>query len=138
MQGALTPKSVPGFVKEGQDEVATRNSLIVCDFLPFGFQELGPIFSALTGMTVSPASLQLAGERIENLHRLFNVENGRTRAHDVLPERFFAEEHEAGLFSGRRMSRADFNRWLDTYYEIRGWDRDGRPTPKKLAALGLI
>ncbi|HWT81702.1 MAG TPA: aldehyde ferredoxin oxidoreductase C-terminal domain-containing protein [Candidatus Methylomirabilis sp.] len=26
---------------------------------------------------------------------------------------------------------------LDEYYELRGWSKDGIPTPKRLRALGL-
>lgn len=135
MQGALTLDSVPKFVKEGQDEVAARNSLIVCDFLPFGFDRLAPIFAALTGMEVSEEALMRAGERIENLHRLMNLARGRKE--DTLPERFFSEPHEAGLFAGRYLTREDFGRWLLEYYRLRGWDEKGRPTPEKLSALGL-
>lgn len=135
MEGLLTPEEVPGFVKEGQDEVAARNSLIVCDFLPFGFDRLAPIISSLTGMDLSPQDLLGIGERIENLHRLFNLACGRTG--DALPERFLAEVHEAGLFAGRRMGKQDFSRWLSQYYRLRGWDEEGRPLPEKLASLGL-
>jgi len=135
MQGALTLDSVPKFVKEGQDEVAARNSLIVCDFLPFGFDRLAPIFAALTGMKVTEEDLMRAGERIENLHRLMNIARGRKE--DTLPERFFAAPHEAGLFAGRHFTKEDFRRWLLEYYRVRGWDEHGRPTQEKLSALGL-
>lgn len=135
MQGALTVEAVPQFVKEGQDEVAARNSLIVCDFLPFGFDRLAPLFLALTGMEVTPESLMLCGERSENLHRLINVARGRKE--DALPERFFVEPHVAGLFAGRRFTPDDFRRWLSQYYALRGWDQQGVPTAVKLSALGL-
>ncbi|MCS7240915.1 MAG: hypothetical protein NZ651_06705, partial [Candidatus Bipolaricaulota bacterium] len=135
MQGVLTLDAVPKFVKEGQDEVAARNSLIVCDFLPFGFDRLAPLFAALTGMEVTPESLMWTGERIENLHRLINLARGRKE--DTLPERFFAEPHEAGLFAGRRFTKEDFQRWLYEYYRLRGWNENGYPTEEKLSALGL-
>ena len=135
MQGLLTVDSVPKFVKEGQDEVAARNSLIVCDFLPFGFDRLAPLFSVLTGMEVDPAGLMKIGERIENLHRLINLARGRTE--DKLPARFFSEPHCAGLFAGRNFTPEDFQRWLSAYYELRGWDEAGRPKPETLAALDL-
>ncbi|MBC7318719.1 aldehyde ferredoxin oxidoreductase, partial [Candidatus Bipolaricaulota bacterium] len=115
--------------------VAARNSLIVCDFLPFGFDRLASLFSALTGMEVTPETMMLAGERIENLHRLINLARGRTE--DTLPERFFSEPHEAGLFAGRPFTREDFQRWLSEYYRLRGWDEKGRPTQEKLSALDL-
>jgi aldehyde:ferredoxin oxidoreductase len=135
MQGLLNVDSVPKFVKEGQDEVAARNSLIVCDFLPFGFDRLAPLFSALTGMEMDPAGFMKIGERIENLHRLINLARGRTE--DKLPARFFSEPHCAGLFAGRNFTPEDFQRWLSEYYRLRGWDERGVPTPEKLADLGL-
>jgi aldehyde:ferredoxin oxidoreductase len=31
----------------------------------------------------------------------------------------------------------DLNPILDSYYEFRGWDNDGKPTKEKLTELGL-
>jgi len=31
----------------------------------------------------------------------------------------------------------DLQPMLDEYYQIRGWDSQGRPTPEKLRELGL-
>ena len=31
----------------------------------------------------------------------------------------------------------ELDRMLDEYYELRGWCREGMPTPEKLHALGL-
>ncbi len=135
MQEALSMESVPAFVKEGQDEVAARNSLSVCDFLPFGFDRLAPILNAITGMDLSSSDLMTSGERIENLHRLFNLACGRKK--DELPRRFLAEEHVAGLFRGRKMTEEEFRKWLLEYYRLRGWDENGVPTPERLACLEL-
>lgn len=39
---------------------------------------------------------------------------------------------------GRRVSRDDIHRWLDAYYDERGWDTKKRiPTKEKLRELGL-
>jgi aldehyde:ferredoxin oxidoreductase len=35
------------------------------------------------------------------------------------------------------MPETDFKLALDEYYEIRGWDKGGRPTVEKLKALGI-
>jgi aldehyde:ferredoxin oxidoreductase len=89
MAGNLTFESTPAYVKDGQDEVNTRNSLIVCDFLPYGFDRLSPVFESLTGIPVDEGRMMQVGERISNLTRQFNIKNGRTRSDDTLPERFF-------------------------------------------------
>jgi len=35
------------------------------------------------------------------------------------------------------ISRKDWDFMLDEYYEARGWDKNGIPTPEKLQELGL-
>ena len=43
-----------------------------------------------------------------------------------------------GPLDGERLHIDKFNEMLDSYYEIRGWDRDtGRPKRSKLEALDL-
>ena len=69
--------------------------------------------------------------------QLFNLLNGRTRADDMVPARFFEEEMEAGLLKGKKMSRDMFEGLKDDYYAKRGWDAEGVPTDGKLEELGL-
>ena len=35
------------------------------------------------------------------------------------------------------LTREDLGTLLRDYYDARGWDEQGRPTPERLAALGL-
>lgn len=42
-------EDIPEAVANGLDEINTRNCLVVCDFLPYGFDRLAPILNALTG-----------------------------------------------------------------------------------------
>jgi aldehyde:ferredoxin oxidoreductase len=63
-------------------------------------------------------------------------ESGLGRADDRLPDRFF-EPLEGGRLQGRALDRAEFERALDLYYDMHGWDRNGIPTPGKLVELGL-
>lgn len=137
MNGELTFESTPAFVKQCQDEVNSRDSLVICDFLPFGNDRLAELYSAVTGLPTAPETLELAGERIANLARLFNIKTGRVRGHDTLPPRFFYEVHQAGLFAGETLSPETFDRWLDMYYQVRGWGRDGVPEAGTLATLGI-
>lgn len=137
MAGNLTFESTPEYVKKGQDEVNARNSLIVCDFLPFGFDRLAPIYESLTGIEMDESRLMEIGEKISNLTRMINIRNGRTRNDDTLPQRFFKEKHLAGIFNGEFMSQEIFNKWLNMYYRTRGWDLDGVPTDSTLSLLGL-
>ena len=137
MNGELTFDNTPAFIKQCQDEVNTRDSLVICDFLPFGNDRLAELYSAVTGMPASQATLEKAGERISNLARLFNIATGRTRADDTLPGRFLNEPHEAGLFAGKVLTIEIFDRWLDMYYRERGWGADGVPGKEILGTLGI-
>ncbi|MCP4221147.1 MAG: aldehyde ferredoxin oxidoreductase family protein [bacterium] len=137
MNGDLTFDNTPAYTKSGQDEVNTRNSLVVCDFLPFGFDRLGPILEKMTGLSFTPDDFMTLGEKISNLTRLYSIKNGRTRQDDTLPRRFFEEEHKAGIFEGGKLTKEDFDKWLDMYYHTRGWDKNGVPADETLERLKL-
>ena len=137
MNGNLTIEGLPEYVFKGQDDINIRNSLVVCDFLPFGLDRLAPILSKATGIEFTPEKLMFIGERIQNLARLYNLNNGRTGKDDTLPARFFEEEMTAGLLKGKKMTREIFNDLLQKYYKIRGWNEYGVPKDSKLKELGL-
>jgi aldehyde:ferredoxin oxidoreductase len=137
MNGNLTIKDLPAYVLKGQDDINIRNSLVVCDFLPFGLDRLAPILSKATGIEFTPEKLMFIGERIHNLARFYNLNNGRTGKDDTLPARFFEEEMTAGLLKGKKMTREFFDDLLQKYYKIRGWDEHGVPKDEKLKELGL-
>ena len=137
MNGNLSIEGLPEYVFKGQDDINIRNSLVVCDFLPFGLDRLAPILTKATGIEFTPEKLMFIGERIHNLARLYNLNNGRTGKDDTLPGRFFEEEMTAGLLKGKKMTREFFNDLLQKYYKNRGWDKFGVPTDKKLKELGL-
>ncbi|MCK4537800.1 MAG: aldehyde ferredoxin oxidoreductase family protein [Candidatus Krumholzibacteria bacterium] len=137
MNGELTIELLPDYVTVGQDDVNIRNSLVVCDFLPYGLDRLAPLLASATGIEYTPESLMKTGERIHNLARLYNLRNGRTGKDDTLPGRFFEEEMTAGLLKGQVMTREFFGDLLQKYYKRRGWDEDGVPTRAKLEQLGL-
>ncbi|GFP28284.1 aldehyde ferredoxin oxidoreductase C-terminal domain-containing protein, partial [Candidatus Hakubella thermalkaliphila] len=42
-----------------------------------------------------------------------------------------------GRAQGKVLSEEDLETMLQTYYELRGWDKEGVPTQKKLSSLGL-
>ncbi len=94
----------------------------------------------ITGMTLTPDELRDVGERIYTLERMFNYrEAGLDRKDDSLPERYFAEAVPGGLpvVRGVKMSRKKFEKMLDEYYDLHGWDRNGRVPQETLEKLGL-
>ncbi|MCK4265941.1 MAG: aldehyde ferredoxin oxidoreductase C-terminal domain-containing protein, partial [Thermoplasmata archaeon] len=137
MNGNLDLDSLPQYIASGHDEVNARNCMIVCDFLPFGFDRLAPFLSAAIGTEYSQKELMLVGERIHSLARLYNLRTGRTHADDVLPARFHEEESFAGLMKGKKISREFFESHIQEYFRLRGWDEEGRPTGETLERLGI-
>ncbi len=137
MNGLLNFENTPKFVKEGQDNINARNSLIVCDFVPYDLDRFVPLINNITGFNKSVESLMFLGEKISNLTRLYNIKNGRKRDDDTLPERFFKEKHLSGIFKDKYLTKEIFSKWLEMYYREREWDKQGIPTEDKLRKLGI-
>lgn len=138
MQGGLTPRyGIEGraaFVKENQDERACCFSLVLCDFAPFGVSTFVELLNAATGYGYTDEEYMKAGERIWNLTKLFNLRCGATRKDETLPPRIMDEPLEK---EEARIGRKNFEKMLDEYYTLRGWDREGVPTKDKVKELGL-
>ena len=126
---------------EGEDFSAVLDSLIWCKFLRKAFDDLygesADIISHITGWDMSADELQLAGERINNLKKAFNIREGWTRKDDTLPQRVFAETLPTGVAAGVGLSRDDLDMMVDGYYRARGWNEDGTIPDEKLRELEL-
>jgi aldehyde:ferredoxin oxidoreductase len=71
-----------------------------------------------------------------NLTRCFNIREGLRAKDDTLPRKFFEGiEFDAG--KGKRIDENKFHEAINLFYEMAGWDRDGRPRKAKLYELGL-
>jgi len=137
--GKLDPFTTEGkaqLVSGVENQYAVKWSLIICDFYAIGYPNMSRLFSSATGRNVSEDELKLIGERIWNLTRLINLREGFTRKDDSLPERISNPLPE-GKAKGHSVTQADFQRMLDEYYKLRGWDGEGRPTKEKLKQLDL-
>ena len=77
------------------------------------------------------------GERIFNLERAFNIRQGFGRQHDTLPKRILTEPLHTREAPGEGQIVRNQDKFLDRYYELRGWTKEGVPTPEKLRELGL-
>jgi len=109
---------------------------MVPEFSRYQLREVVEAVEAVTGWNTSLRELLLWGERGVNLARAFNVREGVGPSDDVLPERLH-EPVESGAFEGTAIPRKEFAEAVALYYQMRGWDKDGRPTPAKLHALDL-
>ncbi|HPH96829.1 MAG TPA: aldehyde ferredoxin oxidoreductase family protein [Anaerolineaceae bacterium] len=98
-----------------------------------------PVLAAITGIHRSWQDLEKVGARIWNLTRMFWIREieGFGRAWDLPSPRFYEEPPVTGVTKGQITRFEDVQRLLDMYYEQRGWDANGIPTPETLANLGL-
>lgn len=103
------------------------------------WQEYSKLLEVTMGMKFTPEQLKEIGERIYTIERLFNIREGATRKDDTLSERYFTEPTPDGLeiVRNKKIDRVKFEKMLDEYYEIHGWDNEGNPTTKTLKRLNL-
>ncbi|MBW6486398.1 MAG: aldehyde ferredoxin oxidoreductase family protein [Syntrophobacterales bacterium] len=134
----------PEYVVKSNHFTSVGDSLVICRFIEEGI--LGPTaigenmaraVNLITGWGIDAAWLERCGESIYNLERLINCRRGVTRKDDTLPWRVMHEPIPAGPSEGRFCPPEALSEMLDRYYQMRGWDKDGVPTPEKLRELGL-
>ena len=93
---------------------------------------------AVTGLDWTYEKLVECAHRIITLERAFNVREGFSRKDDYLPERFYKEPLTKGPGRGKVVPRDHWEKLLDRYYTLRGWDtKTGWPTRETLEKLGL-
>jgi aldehyde:ferredoxin oxidoreductase len=118
------------------------NILGMCNFIgfpigSFGLDKITEYVRGVTGWNTSLWELLKAAERSSHLFRIFNFREGFRRKDDYLPDRFFNPLGN-GLMKGKSLDRDEFERAIDMYYEMMGWDKNtGKPIPGKLHEIGL-
>jgi aldehyde:ferredoxin oxidoreductase len=130
-------EDIPSSVVAGLDTVNIRNSMIICDFVPSGLEELVPVLNAATGFNHTVESLLKIGTRLTHLARRYNLRNGRQHFDDIMPERFFKEKSCSGLMRGKVVDKELFKGLISEYYDLRGWDEQGKPTEDVLKEYGV-
>ena len=98
-----------------------------------------PALEAITGVKRTWEELEMVGERIWNLTRMYwaRENEGFGRAWDMPAPRFYEDPPKTGVTKGQITKLEDVHSLLDIYYEQRGWTNDGLPKPETLERLGL-
>jgi len=120
-----------------QNYMNVLNALGLCKFLLFG--RIGPTkviewLNYVTGWNLTSKELLTIGEKLHNLKRMYNVRLGTNRKDDTLPPRLLHLARNDGMAAG---VLPELDKMLEEYYQLRGWDKNGIPTEKKLKELGL-
>ena len=127
---------------DGEDFSAILDSLIWCKFLRKAFHDLyaesAAVYEHVTGWPMTATELKGAGERINNLKKLFNIREGWTRKDDTLPPRALDEKLPGGVAEGVGLPREELDLMIAAYYRARDWDKDGLIPEAKLRELGLL
>jgi len=118
------------------------DSVNVCQFV-FGpaWQLYGPshlveAVRAVTGWDATLWELMKVGERRLNMLRAFNAREGAGAEVDVLPPKMFVPL-QGGASDGVAVTREEAETAREIYYQMAGWDADGRPTRAKLEELSI-
>lgn len=125
-------------VKYYQDQCTIPDTLGLCKFITSWRLGVGPnrmsrLLSAATGVDYDWQSILECGERVYTLEYAMQRRYGLRRKDDYPPDRFFEE----ALPTGAVLDRDKYDMMLDEYYELRGYDREGRPIRERLEALGM-
>lgn len=127
-------------VSELQLTYVIFDALISCAFGGFAItqEDYVKAICAITGWAMSMEELRTIAQRIWTLTRLFNAREGFTRKDDTLPGRLFNTRATGGPSGGQIVERKAFEKMLDEYYAIVGWDvATGIPTKKRLKELDI-
>ncbi|MEE4240224.1 MAG: aldehyde ferredoxin oxidoreductase family protein [Desulfopila sp.] len=125
----------------GQKAWGINNLLGLCNFCSvpihaMTFGKLVEAVQAITGWDTSLYEIINGVERANVMARVFNNRCGFTPDDDTLIRRWF-EKMPGGPLKGMRFDPDEFRGWIQLYYQMSGWDSQGRPTEGKLVELGL-
>jgi aldehyde:ferredoxin oxidoreductase len=120
---------------------AIDDSIGLCWYATWGLPGIlnmqSEALSAVTGLEVTGEELRIAGERILNLERCFNVRNGLTPQDDYMVCRRIIEEPPDGPGKGKAISWY-LKGMINEYYSFLGWDeKSGKPWRSTLKRLGM-
>lgn len=136
-------QSQPSFAVRTQNFTAMDDSLTQCRFASErGYGGLindnyVRMINSVTGWALTLGEVEKLGERIYNLERAFNCREGVSRIDDGLPYRATHQPIPGGPSLGMYCPPEEFEKMLEEYYRLRGWDARGVPTLEKLVSLEM-
>ena len=131
----IGPKKI-ALLKVVQLKKIIFDSLALCQFLPYSYEQTADVTAAVTGWNTSVMEQLRAAERMLTMARMFNVRQGLTDEDDKLPSRFFSPTTK-GALSDTSLDPDQLDTAKQYYYNLMGWDNKGVPTPEKLEELGI-
>ena len=95
--------------------------------------------NSVMGTDLREEDLFMIARRSYNLEKAFNtLHTDFGRKEDYPPERFMEEPVQSGPYKGYRCEKENWDKMLDQFYELHGWDKKtGLQTRTGLANLGM-
>jgi aldehyde:ferredoxin oxidoreductase len=140
VSGTEKPDTMEGKAEyniNGQNFSSMKYLGIWCDFWAIDLNQMSQLMKHVWKRDVTEDELSVAGERVWNLGRLFNLREGLQAKDDYLPELLLTKPFKSGPSAGRAIGTDLFAEKTQEYYRLRGWDESGVPSEEKLAALGV-
>jgi len=131
----LGPRKVRALIYH-LDWCVLGNSLLLCQFVPWDYDQTTEIVKAVTGWNSTSWELMKIGERVTTMARAFNLREGFSKEDDWLPERFF-NPTTSGPMSETSVNPEKLEKARQVYYEMMGWDENGIPQRAKLEELDI-
>jgi len=109
------------------------------DFQMIDLPQLAELYSTATGWETTVEDLKKLAMKQINMEKAFNLRHTNFDRKDDMPApREVHEPIPTGPLAGWKMDMDKYNKMLDTYYDLHGWERQTSfPTRKTLTDLGL-
>jgi len=127
-------------VMDRDDQWSIVDSLMLCKFsrgVMDTYEKYAKLYNLVTGFDMTVEEMRLAGERIWNLEKAFNVREGWTERDDYPAPRIMEDPITGGVAKGYLVTEEEFRMMHKAYFKERGWSSEGIPTKAKLLELGL-
>ncbi len=137
----LNPEMVR-YAVYSQNIISCLDAICVCKFVYgpawqlYSLDQWVAALRAITGWNVSLWEMMKVGERRLALLRAFNAREGVGAEADTLPHKLTVPLR-GGPSDGVTVPEEQFEAAKALYYQMVGWDANGKPTPGKLHELGL-
>jgi aldehyde:ferredoxin oxidoreductase len=112
-----------------------QECLLYCYYQTASGQTMIKTLNNLTGSDYDMEHALKIGRRVVNLMRMFNIREGMTKEHDSFSPRLGTPPVD-GPAMGKSIAPT-FEKVLQSYYRMSGWDQEGRPARGLLEELDL-
>lgn len=129
LSGIMDPEQIQGKAEvfvEWEDRLTYFDQLVLCRFYRdlYQWEQLAEMTAAVTGLKLNADDMRTIARNATDQIRRFNLREGLTLADDHLPKRFYTE---ALPETNKTISKQQMDIMLAEYYQVRGWDENGRP-----------